>query len=171
MAERRQLPPQIRRVELARRSGGKPVVRYQLTVDTGLLDGKRKQLRRRYATEKEARAALAEIQGQVAAGRYVHPSKLTVEQACADWLLSRHQVKPTTAPATSTSCSPCAASSARSLFKASLAATSTTSFSSCAPVACDAATVRKGSSGARDRATTWWVHYRKSLTNSSPKAA
>jgi integrase len=57
MSERRQLPPQIRRVELARRSGGKPVVRYQLTVDTGLLDGKRKQLRRRYATEKEARAA------------------------------------------------------------------------------------------------------------------
>ncbi len=97
MAERRQLPPQIRRVELARRSGGKPVVRYQLTVDTGLLDGKRKQLRRRYATEKEARAALAEIQGQVAAGRYVHPSKLTVEQACADWLLSRHKIKPTTA--------------------------------------------------------------------------
>ena len=71
MSERRQLPPQIRRVELASRSGGKPVVRYQLTVDTGLMDGKRKQLRRRYATEKEARAALAEILGQVAAGRYV----------------------------------------------------------------------------------------------------
>lgn len=97
MSERRQLPPQIRRVELTRRSGGKPVVRYQLTVDTGLLDGKRKQLRRRYGTEKEARAALAEILGQVAAGRYVHPSKLTVEQACADWLLSRHKIRPTTA--------------------------------------------------------------------------
>lgn len=68
-----------------------------MTVDTGLLDGKRKQLRRRYATEKEARAALAEILGQVAAGRYVHPSKFTVEQACADWLLSRHKIKPTTA--------------------------------------------------------------------------
>jgi integrase len=63
MAERRQLPPQIRRVELARRVGSKPVVRYQLTVDTGIVDGKRKQLRRRYNTEKEARAALAEIQG------------------------------------------------------------------------------------------------------------
>ena len=35
MAERRQLPPQIRRVELARRAGSRAVVRYQLTVDTG----------------------------------------------------------------------------------------------------------------------------------------
>ena len=71
MVERRQLPPQIRRVELASRVGSKPVVRYQLTVDTGIVDGKRKQLRRRYRTEKEARAALAEIQGQVTAGTYV----------------------------------------------------------------------------------------------------
>jgi hypothetical protein len=29
---------------LARRAGSKPVVRYQLTVDTGTADGKRKQL-------------------------------------------------------------------------------------------------------------------------------
>jgi integrase len=97
MAERRQLPPQIRRVERARRTGSKPVVRYQLTVDTGIVDGKRKQLRRRYRTEKEARAALAEIQGQVASGTYVQPSTLTVEQACADWLRSRHKIRPTTA--------------------------------------------------------------------------
>ncbi len=97
MAERRQLPPQIRRVELARRAGNKPVVRYQLTVDTGVVDGKRKQLRRRYRTEKEARAALAEIQGQVAGGTYVQPSTLTVEEACADWLRSRHKIRPTTA--------------------------------------------------------------------------
>jgi integrase len=97
MAERRQLPPQIRRVELARRAGNKPVFRYQLTVDTGTADGKRKQLRRRYRTEKEARAALAEIQGQVHAGTYVQPSTLTLEQACADWLRSRHKIRPTTA--------------------------------------------------------------------------
>ncbi|MCW2651450.1 MAG: integrase family protein [Mycobacterium sp.] len=96
MADRRQLPPQIRRVELTRRSGGKPVVRYQLTVDNGAVDGKRKQLRRRYATEKDARSALARIQGQVAAGSFVQPSKLTVEQACADWLRSRHKIRPTT---------------------------------------------------------------------------
>jgi integrase len=97
MVERRQLPPQIRRVELIRRAGSKPVVRYQLTVDTGSVDGKRKQLRRRYGTEKEARAALAEILGQVNAGAYVQPSTFTVEQACADWLRSRHKIRPTTA--------------------------------------------------------------------------
>lgn len=97
MAERRQLPPQIRRVELARRAGNKPVVRYQLTVDTGIVEGKRQQFRRRYRTEKEARAALAEIQGPVNAGSYVQPSMLTVEQACADWLQSRHKIRPTTA--------------------------------------------------------------------------
>jgi integrase len=97
MAERRHLPPQIRRVELAQRAGKKPVVRYQLTVDTGIVDDKRKQLRRRYRTEKEARAALAEIQGQVAGGTYVQPSTLTIEQACAGWLRSRHKIRPTTA--------------------------------------------------------------------------
>ena len=58
MAERRQLPPQIKRIELTRRAGGRPVVRYQLTVDVGIVNGKRKQLRKRYATEKEACDAL-----------------------------------------------------------------------------------------------------------------
>ena len=72
-------------------------MRYQLTVDTGSSDGKRKQLRRRYRTEKEARTALAEIQGQVNAGNYVQPSTLTVDDACADWLKSRHKIRPTTA--------------------------------------------------------------------------
>ena len=69
-------------------------MRYQLTVDTGTAEGKRKQLRRRYQTEKDARAALAEIQGQVNAGTYVQPSTLTLEQACADWLQSAHKIRP-----------------------------------------------------------------------------
>jgi hypothetical protein len=47
----------------------------------------------------------------------VHPSTLTVEQACADWLRSRHKIRPTTAAGTSTSCSQCKASSARFLFR------------------------------------------------------
>ena len=50
-----------------------------------------------YATEQEARKALAEILGNVSAGTYVQPSALTVEQACADWIRSRHRIKPTTA--------------------------------------------------------------------------
>ncbi len=96
MVERRQLPPQIKRIELARRTGGRPVVRYQLTVDVGTVDGKRKQLRKRYATERDAREALDEIRSEVAKGTYVHPSALTVEEACANWLMSRHGIKPKT---------------------------------------------------------------------------
>jgi len=94
MVERRQLPPQIKRIELTRRTGGRPVIRYQLTVDVGAVDGKRKQLRKRYATEREAREALDEVRGEVAKGTYVHPSVLTVEEACANWLMSRHGIKP-----------------------------------------------------------------------------
>jgi hypothetical protein len=52
MTERRQLPPQIKRIELAQRDGGRAVIRYQLTVDVGIVDGQRKQLRKRYGTEK-----------------------------------------------------------------------------------------------------------------------
>lgn len=94
MVQRRQLPPQIKRIELTRRASGRPLVRYQLTVDVGTLDGKRKQLRKRYATEREAREALDEIRGEVTKGTYVHPSVLTVEEACANWLMSRHGIKP-----------------------------------------------------------------------------
>jgi integrase len=93
MANRHQLPPQIKRVELSRRAGGRPVVRYQLTVDVGTADGKRKQLRKRYATEEAARKALDEIRGKVANATYVHPTTITVDQAIEDWLLSRHGIK------------------------------------------------------------------------------
>jgi len=96
MVERRQLPPQIKRIELARHAGGRPVVRYQLTADVGTVDGKRKQLRKRCATERDAREALDEIRGEVAKGTYVHPSALTVQDACANWLMSRHGIKPKT---------------------------------------------------------------------------
>jgi integrase len=96
MAERRQLPPQIRRVELAQRDGGRAVVRYQLTVDVGVVDGKRKQLRKRFTTEKEARAALDAIRGEVSRGTYVHPTKTTLAEACENWLAAKHGLKPST---------------------------------------------------------------------------
>jgi len=54
------------------------------------------QTKRRYASEKADRAALAEIQNLVAAGMFVSPSDLTVEQACAGWLAGRHRIRPTT---------------------------------------------------------------------------
>jgi integrase len=94
MVERRQLPPQIKRIELARRAGGRPLVRYELTVDVGKApDGKRKQRRQRYATEGEARKALDEIRGEVASATYVHRTTITVDEAIEDWLLSRHRIK------------------------------------------------------------------------------
>jgi integrase len=96
MTERRQLPPQIKRIELAQRDGGRPIIRYQLTVDVGIVDGQRKQLRKRYATEKEARAALDAVRGDVAKGTYVHPSKVTLAEACEDWLAAKHGLKPST---------------------------------------------------------------------------
>ena len=96
--KRQQLPPQIRKITVADRSSGKPVVRYQVTVDAGISPetGKRRQIRRRFATEKEARAELSQTQGGVSAGTYVHASKLTVEQACEAWLASKHSLKPST---------------------------------------------------------------------------
>ena len=61
---RRQLPPQIKKIDVTDRKTGKTVVRYQLTVDAGVNPetGRRQQVRRRYATEKQARDALAESQ-------------------------------------------------------------------------------------------------------------
>ena len=75
------------------RSDGRPVVRYQLTVDVGEVDGQRKRLRKRFATAKEARDALGEIRGDVAKGTYVHPTTLTVRQACEDWLAAKPRVR------------------------------------------------------------------------------
>ncbi len=98
MTKRQQLPPQIKKIEVADRRTGKSVVRYQLTVDAGHdpESGRRRQVRRRFATEAKARAELAALQAGVAAGTYVHVSRLTVTQACESWLLSKHALKPST---------------------------------------------------------------------------
>jgi len=98
MAKRQQLPPQIKKIEVKDRSTGKSVVRYQVTVDAGHdpESGKRRQVRRRFTTEAVARAELAAMQAGVTVGTYVHASKLTVDQACEVWLLSKHSLKPST---------------------------------------------------------------------------
>ncbi|ADG97875.1 integrase family protein [Segniliparus rotundus DSM 44985] len=95
---RQQLPPQIKKVELSQREGGKPAIRYQVTVDVGTdpITGKRRQARKRFATEQQARAFLANTQAEVSQGLYVHQNELTVKHACADWLSSRHNIKPKT---------------------------------------------------------------------------
>ncbi|UXA12406.1 site-specific integrase [Mycobacterium sp. SMC-8] len=95
---RQQLPPQIKKMSVRDRTSGKAVVRYQVTVDAGVdpETGKRRQIRRRFTSEKDARTELAKVQGGVTSGEYVHPSKLTVDQACEAWLLSKHALKPST---------------------------------------------------------------------------
>jgi integrase len=95
---RQQLPPQIKKVHITNRRTGKLLTRYELTVDAGRdpASGKRRQIRRRFATESAARAQLASVQGGVKAGTYVHSSKLTVEQVCQAWLASKHSLKQST---------------------------------------------------------------------------
>lgn len=95
---RQQLPPQIKKIELDRTHRGRPVVRYKLTVDIGTdpVTGKRKQLRKRFVTEAEARAELARVQGDLARGVHVTPSKTTVAEVIDAWLASKHALKPST---------------------------------------------------------------------------
>lgn len=95
---RQQLPPQIKKVTITDRKTGKCVVRYQLTVDTGInaQTGRRQQARRRYATEKQARDALAEIAQRVSTDTFIPRKAVTVEELCDDWLASLHNARPTT---------------------------------------------------------------------------
>jgi integrase len=95
---RKQLPPQIKKLDIIDRKTGKTVVRYQVTVDAGEnpQTERRQQVRRRYATEKQARDALAEICTQASTGTFVPRKAVTVEQLCTDWLASLHNARATT---------------------------------------------------------------------------
>lgn len=95
---RRQLPPQIKKIDVTDRKTGKTVVRYQLTVDAGInpQTRRRQQVRRRFATEKQARDALAEVGQQAATDQFVPRKAVTVEELCADWLTSLHNARATT---------------------------------------------------------------------------
>ncbi|MFC8529158.1 tyrosine-type recombinase/integrase [Nocardia sp. NPDC057227] len=83
---RRQLPPQITKVTLKDGS-----TRYQVLTEAGTdpKTGKRRQTKKRYRTEQEARKALAEVSAAVAKGAYIARSVTTVEQACAEWLAGK----------------------------------------------------------------------------------
>jgi len=76
MPQRRQLPPQIRRIELASPAKGKHVI--QLTVDVGIVDAKGRQIQRRYATERQSRDELAKIRGGLVKGTCVCPRSVSV---------------------------------------------------------------------------------------------
>lgn len=93
---RQQLPPQIRRIELDSRKDGRPVVRYELIIDTGTVNGRRKQIRRRYKTEQEARRELGKIIDQRSTGTYVHKRAATVAEVVEEWLTGQSGWKPST---------------------------------------------------------------------------
>ena len=94
---RRQLPPQIKKIEVTERKTGKTVVRYQVTVDAGINPetGKRQQVRRRYETEREARAALADVTEAAVRGTFVPRRAITVREVCDDYVAGRHKLRAT----------------------------------------------------------------------------
>lgn len=92
---RQQLPPQIKKVDVLDRATGKTVVRYRVKVDVGVNPetGVRQQAKRHCRTEAEARKLLAELQNKAITGTYVSPSKITVEQVCANYIAGRHNLR------------------------------------------------------------------------------
>ncbi len=95
---RQQLPPQIRKVEVLDRQTAKTVVRYELRADGGVnpATGQRQQVKRRFAGEREARAALAAVTDDASTpGAFVARSGATVAQVCADFLTGRYNLRPT----------------------------------------------------------------------------
>jgi integrase len=94
---RQQLPPQITKIDALDRATGKTVVRYQLRIDGSVnpATGRRQQVKRRFDTEKQARAALAEVGDQASKGTFVARTTLTVEAMCADYLTGRHNLRQT----------------------------------------------------------------------------
>ncbi|OBJ21664.1 tyrosine-type recombinase/integrase [Mycobacterium colombiense] len=95
---RQQLPPQIKKITITDRSTGKAVVRYQVTADAGAdpVTGKRRQVRRRYPSEREAKDALAKIADQAATGTFVARKTVTVGALCEEWLESLHHARAST---------------------------------------------------------------------------
>ncbi|KEF98360.1 hypothetical protein K883_01363 [Mycobacterium sp. TKK-01-0059] len=94
---RQQLPPQIKKVEIKHRRSGNALTRYELftTVGDDPTTGKRRHVRRRFKTEREARDALAEVLHEASRGTFVARRKLTVAEAVDDYIAARHNLRAT----------------------------------------------------------------------------
>lgn len=70
-------------------------MRYELVADAGddPVTGKRRQVRRRFKTEREAREALSKVSHLVVTDAFVPRKTLTIEDLCADWLDSLHNAR------------------------------------------------------------------------------
>ncbi|WJR34067.1 site-specific integrase [Mycobacteroides immunogenum] len=89
-SERRNLPPQVRRVLT---STGQ--VRYEVRVDLARGRANRGQSKKRFHTLREAKEYLNPILGDQERGLHVSPSQLTVKAAVEKWLKSQ-RIRPTT---------------------------------------------------------------------------
>ena len=84
-----------RRAEpITKRTATNGVVSYEFRCDVGLRpDGSRDRRRFTFRTLAEARRELRRITSEVAAGRYVKRSDLTVNEACDEWLAGRRGIR------------------------------------------------------------------------------
>lgn len=74
-----------------------PTGRYVVVVDVAAPGEGRRQLRRRFATYKEARSWLSETRSQVGTGSFVRPQRITLGQWIDEWLpVLQTQVRPQT---------------------------------------------------------------------------
>ena len=71
------------------------MVRYELRAYGGVnpVTGARQQIKRRFATERAARAASAEIGQQAQTGTFTSRKAITVDELCADWPAPLHNTR------------------------------------------------------------------------------
>ncbi|MGO9099050.1 MAG: site-specific integrase, partial [Mycobacterium sp.] len=84
-----------RRAEpITKRTATNGTMSYEFRADVGLKpDGSRDRRRFTYRTLAEARRELRRITSEVAAGRYVKRTDLTVDQACDEWGAGRRGIR------------------------------------------------------------------------------
>lgn len=87
----------FKKVEVRNRTTGKAEIRYEVLTDAGKdpVTGKRRQVRRRFRTEKEARDALSEVRTQASKGTFVARKQLTIAEAIDDYIAARHNLRAT----------------------------------------------------------------------------
>ncbi|MEB3032297.1 site-specific integrase [[Mycobacterium] nativiensis] len=87
----------FKKVEVRNRTTGKAETRYEVLTDAGKdpITGKRRQVRRRFKTEREARDTLSVVRTEAAKGTFVARKTLTVGDAVDDYLAARHNLRAT----------------------------------------------------------------------------
>ncbi|MGA5543776.1 Arm DNA-binding domain-containing protein [Mycobacterium sp. NPDC051198] len=87
----------FKKVEIRDRTTSRVETRYEVLTDAGKdpVTGKRRQVRRRFKTEKEAREALSSVRTEAAKGTFVARKTLTVAEAVDDYLAARHNLRAT----------------------------------------------------------------------------